>query len=303
MNIQTWNPFKYNITWKVPFLDTVFSNTNFDDILSFENHNLKIERKNDIIEISYKLTYSTNVFIYEDNDHYWMTLNPDNFDDYNFDKEKIIRYRDIYDKLILTKDGYQFIGNTNTLYTVPLNSIEGTNIINDWVNRYKELIQSIPEDQLIIEFSGGICSKILTYFWCNTNKNYIVYITKDSQDIKQSTDIINYINENFPVNLTIINSLNDEYLENKDIFFNNKPLIKLCGINCFNDFNKINTKIIYNFLCDEINNQLSKKNLYTYINKNICPLLDKEILKLKNKDLKDIKKLLFDLLYNKDIKN
>ena len=184
-----------NLVNKIPFLDTILSNENFNEIKSFENYNLKIEKIQDRIEISYKLTYSTNVFIYEYENKYWLTLNPNNLYK-KFGKEiNLIRYKYFYKKLILTKDNYKFIIDDNELYSIPLDSYKGLQILKNWINKYTKLIQQIPQENLIIEMSAGIDTRVLSYFWRNTNNSYYIYTKQRQTEYQYACNVISYINE------------------------------------------------------------------------------------------------------------
>ena len=67
----------------IPLWDTIFTNkeilndTNFqliNNVENFENINLKIERNESNIEISFKLTYSVNIFTVNDNKYYYISF-------------------------------------------------------------------------------------------------------------------------------------------------------------------------------------------------------------------------------------
>ena len=60
---------------KTPLWDKYLSNENFKKIKDFENMNLSIKRVDDHIEVKFKLTYSPNMYIYEQDGLYYMCVN------------------------------------------------------------------------------------------------------------------------------------------------------------------------------------------------------------------------------------
>lgn len=258
-----------------PFWDTVLSNTNFDEIPDFENLNLCIKHVDDHIEIYFKLTYSTNVFIYEenyqkyyksDNNKYWLSLNPENL--YKlFDKDKIQRHVKFYKKLLLYRNKYEFVDEQHDIYTVPFWKQEGIDLMNNWIQKYKNIISGVDRKKLIIELSSGIDTRILTYFWRNTPGEYYVYTKNDPKELDDALRVIHHIEENFPVKLTV--KTNKAELGVVD-------QITLNGGNI--DFGFWMPTDPYYF-ADIIGNPLCYRKA-EHIAKNLCPYYDKDYLRL-----------------------
>ena len=278
------------IDWTVPFFHTIFSSDNFDEIVSYENYNLKIEKFDDRVEISFKNTYSTNVFIYEKDDKYWMCLNPYKmYEQFNKD-DMYVRYK-TFEKLILTKNDYTFIDDENTMWSVDILSDEAINILNKWISKYKDIIGNIDTKQFIIEQSSGIDTRILTYFWRNTGKTYDMFTILREGEIEHSMDVINFLNENFPSKTKVYNDYNDIP---KDC-----AAICVCGLNLVNGKNEMTEFESYDKLCKERNNMTTDSFSFHFTKHEVCdiqPFVDKEYLKIKGEFNGQLKLVLFDIL-------
>lgn len=278
------------ITYKVPFFNDIISSDKFDEIEDFENYNLNIKKINDTVEISFKNTYSTNVFIYENNNKYWMCLNPYVMYEH-FNKEDIIVHYNAFKKLILTKDNYTFIDDENTMWSVDILSDEAIDILNKWIVKYKNIIQNIDPKEFIIEQSSGIDTRILTYFWRNTGKTYDMFTILRKGEIEHSMDVINYLNDNFPSKSKVYNDYND---------INKKcPSLCLCGLNLVNGENEMTEFESFEKLCKERNNMTTESFSFHFVKHQICdiqPFVDKEYLKIKGEFNGQLKLVLFDIL-------
>ena len=278
------------ITDFVPFYNTILTNKNFDKIEDFENYNLLIKKINDYIEISFKLTYSTNVFIHQENNIYYISLNSDLMYEM-FNKNDVIIYYKTFDKLILTKDKYEFIDDENLLWTIPLKSNKAINILNNWITTYKNIIQNINPENLIIELSAGIDTRILTYFWRNTGKIYDIYTENDNREIKYANDVIDYINNNFKSQINAVNN----YCE----FKGDQPRIVLNGMNLINGKLEMIDFESYEQLCISRNNMATcqfSRDFVLHQIRDIEPFLNKEYLKIKGSFNSEIKLALFYLM-------
>lgn len=266
----------------------ILSNENFDDIESYENLNLKIDKFNDHIEIIFKLTYSTNIFIYENDNYYYLSFHHKQIFE-KFGEKNVKRYYNFFNKLILYKDHYEIIEDTNiSLYSVSIFSDEGIKILKDWINKYTKIIQNINPDNLCIELSGGIDTRILSYFWRNTNNTYTVYTKNDPNEVNEAINVINYINENFPVTInTVVGNKSEKYTSNSNYVNLNGGNI-LHGL-CFS--NDVKYKMNINDFYNNINNSCHS-NKSKHIILDICPFYDKEYLKLKGEYDGQIKVLL-----------
>lgn len=258
----------------IPLWDTIFTNKEIlndnkfqliNNVKNFENINLKIERNESNIEISFKLTYSVNIFIVNDNKYYYVSFNPKLLLEY-FSEDHIVRHYAFFDKLILNKDIYKFTYSKNELYVIPINSSEGINIIKNWINRYINIVQNITPSNLNIEMSAGIDTRVLSYFWRNTNNEYLVYTKNDPDEYEDAVNVINYINDNFLVSLNTTSEKN-----------NLKSHIVLNGGNIIHGLYR--TTSVYDFY-NVINNPF-KSQKAKHIIKDICPYYDKDYLKIK----------------------
>lgn len=243
----------------------IFSNKNFDEIKDFENHNLVIKKIDDHIEIYFKLTNSVNIFSYNDGKYYYLSF--DGITLTNEFGENIERHYKFFEKLILTKDTFFFIEKKEDLATIDFLSKEGQTIFKEWKERYKELISSIPQDDLIIELSAGMDTRMLSYFYRNLNKTYTVYSKPDPDEINEALNVINYINENFPVKLNVIHKKNKELICDK-FNLNGGSLIR--GLERPTTAEHFYDKIGNSLIC----------NKAKHIIQDICPFYDKEYLKL-----------------------
>lgn len=278
------------ITDFVPFYNTILTNKKFDEIKDYENYNLLIKKINDYIEISFKLTYSTNVFIHQENNIYYISLNADLMYE-KFDKNDVTIHYKTFDKLILTKDKYKFIDDENLMWTVPLKSEDGVNILNNWIKQYKNIIQNINPKNLIIELSAGIDTRILTYFWRNTGKIYDIYTENDYREIKYANDVINYINNNFKSQINAVNDYDD--------IARDQPRIVLNGLNLINGKLEMTNFETYEDLCLYRNNMTAHKdcwNTVLHVVRDIIPFMNKEYLKIKGSFNAEIKLALFYLM-------
>ena len=259
--------------YNIPLLDFIISNKNFDDIQPFENYNLKIERINDIIEITFKLTYSVNVYIYEENSFYYVSfikqLLLNKFGDCI--ENKIIRRYTFFKKLILTKSNYNFIDDNNELYTISLNSDKGIQILKNWIGKYENIMKSINPKQIRIELSSGIDTRILSYFWRNLPYTYDVYTKDDPDEVNDALNVINHINKNCKVNINTICGSKELSSINKSYSF------ILNGSNLIHGLYRPTT--LEDFY-DRIFNCSFRWNKGIHTIRNIVPFYDKDYLKL-----------------------
>ena len=187
----------------IPLIDFILSNEFFEEIPEVELFNFKIEKINDTIEMSFKHTYSLNVYIYENNSFYYLSFYKEmllkQFG--NEIEDKIIRRHKFFKKMILTKTNYSFIDDINTIHTISIYSDEGIQILKQWINKYENIIKNINPRLLTIELSAGIDTRVLSYFWRNLPYTYDVYTKNDPGEINEAINVIDYINENFPAKI------------------------------------------------------------------------------------------------------
>ena len=266
-----------------PFWNSFFSNTDFNNIPSFENINLCINHNNNVVEISFKHTISTNVFIYENNCNYWLSLNPETLQ--QFGKNNIKRHYEFFKKLILFKDHYEFIDDDIEIDSVIAHDIEGINILHNWIRKYKDILNSIDSTKLICELSAGFDTRILTFFWRYIDKTINVYTKNKIEETDTAKYIAKYINDNFPVNINLVT--NKSELTGNDY-------ITLSGASIVHGL-WVNTTLDDYY--DEICNPMKSKKAKHIIN-DICPFYDKEFIKLKGRFPGDMKLILFNNLCN-----
>jgi len=269
---------------KTPLWDTYLSNKDFDDIKDFENVNLKIERVNDHIEISFKLTYSPNMFIYNDGTYYYICVNYNTLVNAGFEQDKLFREKNFFNKLYLYRNSYVFdkFIERPKMFVYPKGKNKYLNIIKSWVKRYTQIIKNIDPDDIRLEVSGGMDTRILSYFWRYNPVNYTVYTKSNSDETEIAKNVINYISDNFPCNLTITHD---------------KDATKKYELNGGNIIHGLFIKTTKKDFQEVIGNSMVS-NKSKHIVKGICPFYDKELLQLKGDYAGEVKLILFYLLCN-----
>jgi hypothetical protein len=267
---------------KTPLWDFYLSNEKFDKIKDFENMNLSIKRIDDHIEVKFKLTYSPNMYIYEQDGLYYMCVNHQTLVDAGFVEDKLKREREFFRTLYLYKDHYEFDWvKKDRLFHYKKGDGNFLRLIKIWVKRYTEIIKNIDPKDIRIEMSAGLDTRILSYFWRYNPYTYTVYTKPGKDETELAIKTIQYINDNFPCNLNITH-------EKK-------------GITCKYELN--GASIIHGYFVpttrkdfkDVIGNS-KVCNKAKHIVKDICPFYDKDILKLRGDYPGQVKLLLYYLL-------
>ena len=240
-----------------PFFDTYISNTNFDEINSYQNHNLVINKTDTEIIIYFKYTYSVNVWIYKHKNDFYLCINHKILEN-KFGENNLLNYNNYWNKLIITKYNYEFIEDNIDAIDVQLNTTEAGIIINNWINKYKNIINKIDTNNLLCEVSAGLDTRALSYFWRNNNQKYNVYTKDDDLELKESLDVINLL------------PFNHIYIGKREKLPSN--VYKLNGTSP-------NVENKYNIYKDTISNS-KYSNKVKHIICNIVPFCDKEYMKL-----------------------
>lgn len=237
--------------------DNYISNKNLDEFEDWESVNLYIKKNNDSVEVSFKNTYSVNIFSYEEGSDFYLSFNPNTLID-KFGKYTI-RHKDLFSKLIITKDKYSFEFSEHTVGTVRDRSEEAGQIIQNWVDKYRKIIFDIDPSEMIMEVSAGFDTRNLTYLWRYNGNKYDIYTKNDPDEVNEALQVIALLPRNH-------------------VYVGNKPLnrITLSGANI------ISRSVLFNIntmWCDKIANPEYCHKSY-HILYGITPYYDKEYLKI-----------------------
>lgn len=267
---------------KTPLWDKYLSNENFKKIKDFENMNLSIKRVDNHIEVKFKLTYSPNMYIYEQDGLYYMCVNHQTLIDAGFPEDKLKREREFFKTLYLYEDHYEFDWvKKDRLYHYKKGEGNFLRLIRVWAKRYTEIIRNIDPQDIRIEMSAGLDTRILSYFWRYNPYNYTVYTKPGKDETELAKKTIQFVNDNFPCNLNVITDKK--------------------GVPCKYELN--GGSIIHGYFIPTTRNDFkdiignSKAcNKAKHIVKDICPFYDKDILKLRGDYPGQVKLLLYYLL-------
>lgn len=214
----------------IPFVDFVISKNNFNDIQSFENVAIKIERVDNTLVLSFKNYYSSNFYYYlDENNNYYLSLNEKTL--YKFIKnnlgyecsfneeyadwlnkknihnqwknegkqgeepqwqfsklyanmyKEINKIHKLYDNIVIFDDcsfSVNYLKDEDIeLGTVPIR--EAGSIIKEWLIKYKNIINDINSNNILIDLSGGFDTRILTWFWRYNNEKYNVLSSSETE--------------------------------------------------------------------------------------------------------------------------
>ena len=267
---------------KTPLWDFYLSNKDFDKIKDFENFNLSVKRIDDHIEVKFKLTYSPNIWIYEQDGMYYLCVNHKTLIDAGFDEEQFKREREFFKTLYLYKDHYKFDWvKRDRIYHYKKGSGNFLRLIKLWTKKYTEIIRSINPQDIRLEMSAGLDTRILSYFWRYNPYTYTVYTKPDKPETELAKKTIQFINDNFPCTLNVVT-------EKKDMH----PKYELNGGSIIHGYFVPTTRKDFK---DIIGNSKAS-NKAKHIVKDICPFYDKDILKLYGDYAGQVKLLLYYLL-------
>lgn len=271
---------------KIPLWDTYLSNENFDEITDFENFNLLIKRIDDHVDVIFKHTYSPNIFICENSGFYYLCVNYKVLTNVGVQENNIKREREFFNTLRLYKDHYEFeYLKSDSIGICYYEDYDENPIffdyINLWVNKYVYIISKINPEDLYIEMSAGIDTRILSYFWRYNPYTYDVYTKPNSEETETAKKIIQFLNDNYRCTLNITTKKN-----------NSKKKFSLSGASLINGYFAKTTSDDFK---DIIGNSLAC-NKAKHIVCGICPFYDKLLLSLKGDFPGQIKLLLYYLL-------
>lgn len=266
-----------------PLWDNYLSNENFDKIKDFENFNMLLCRVDDHIEISFKHTYSPNVFIYEKDGLYYLCSNHKVLEN-KFPGEPLIRQRDFFKTLYLYRDHYEFDFRKHTQIYSITDKYKIIDVLKKWIVKYKKVIGDIDPNDLIIELSSGIDTRVLSYFWRYKPVKYKVYTKPNHVETEIALPIINYIKEHYPCDIELYFDKNQT---TRKYSLNGGSILH----NYFHETTKDDLKdIAYNSKeCDKAKHLI----------KDICPFYDREYMRLLGRFTGEIK-LTLNYLMNSD---
>lgn len=113
--------------------------------------------------------------------HNFWVINGEQYDTLNLNEEDLqLPFQTInnYSKIVLSKGGKLDICPTNFegLFSIPI--IDAKNLIIEWRDKYLNLVDSLcKKGKFIPTLTGGVDTRVLTYFWRN-QKNFDSYYLK-----------------------------------------------------------------------------------------------------------------------------
>ena len=274
--------------------------------LNYENTNIKIIYKNNYYEIEIKNTISPCIYYISINNLLIYSFNEELIADYiksnnlcilheyeirkvndlklnNHYKEINIECND-YKKIYLYKDSYSYDKIDETLFSIPIENSEY--IIKEWINTYQNIFDKYKDD-LCIELTAGLDSRMLTYFWRHykCNKLHIWTHNMLKYDINEAKFVATNLLHVLPIYSYYIKYKNFDYLYN--LSGKNGSVYELS-----NKF--LSLTYLQNRFKIESNNKLLDS---------IVPFLDRKLLQVKANKNKEFKFLLFYILSNNTLRN
>ena len=286
---------------KYSYHQIIFSSDNFDQIENINGFNFSVNKENNKVIIKFINTYSTNFFYYKYGNRYWLSFDEQTLADYlikhnlikgiiddryiESNKITIIKFYNKYpeitceDKFFSTLELYKDHFNVNYCFSkmlyIPIREC-GT-IVQNWINKYKTYIGSLDPEDLIMEISGGIDTRTLTYFWRNTGKKYYIYTKNDPNELPEALEVI----KKLPCK---------EYTSEKESPIKDNKIILsgMCNIsvNHFTD--------LYDF-----RNYIGNRRITRIVN-DLVPYYDKEYLQIKGDYVTQLKTTINYLLCKPD---
>lgn len=258
--------------------DNYISNKNLDEFEDWHSTNLCIKKFDDRVEISFKNTYSVNIFSYEKDNDFYFSFNPRILKEIFGEFTK--RHTKLFEKLTIYKDRYKFDYCGHDVQTIRVDRPEAGLIIQKWIDKYRHIILSYDPKDLMIEVSAGFDTRNLSYLWRYNGNKYDIYTKNDPDEVDVALKVI-------------------EQLPYDNIYVGEKILnrISLNGGNIISVNSKFN---INEHWCQKIANPLYCRKSH-HILYGITPYYDKEYLRIKTLKSTDLKYALAHL-FTKDNK-